>query len=140
MSIELSGFDELINDLNNLGDVGKKVGRKAVQEASKIVLQQEKKDAPRDAHNSNHGANKLKVTQIKQYKSGTVVGKIGIDSSNWEAVSHLYYQHYGFEHYKSKKMVTVHVGWMNDSFNKCKEKAAKVMMDVASQEIDKILK
>lgn len=82
MSIELSGFDELINDLNNLGDVGKKVGRKAVQEASKIVLQQQKVDAPRDAHNSNHGANKLKVTQIKQYKSGTVVGKIGISGKN----------------------------------------------------------
>lgn len=37
-------------------------------------------------------------------------------------------------------MINVHVGWMTDSFKKCKEKAAKAMLDIASKEIDKILK
>ena len=37
-------------------------------------------------------------------------------------------------------MINTHVGWMDDSFKKCKERATKVMIDIASKEIDKILK
>nr|DAN39037.1 MAG TPA: hypothetical protein [Caudoviricetes sp.] len=140
MSVELSGFDELISDLNNLGAIGNKIGRKAVEEGAKIVLEQQKKDAPRSDDN-DHGADKLDITEIKKYaKSGTVVGRVGISSYNWEFTKGLYFNHYGFEHYKSGKMVDVHVGWMNDSFKKCKDKAAKIMIDIASKEIDKILK
>ena len=51
MSVELSGFDELISDLNNLGAIGNKIGRKAVEEGAKIVLEQQKKDAPRSDDN-----------------------------------------------------------------------------------------
>ena len=126
MSVELSGFDELISDLNNLGAIGNKIGRKAVEEGAKIVLEQQKKDAPRSDDN-DHGADKLDITEIKKYaKSGTVVGRVGISSDNWEFTKGLYFNHYGFEHYKSGKMVDVHVGWMNDSFKKCKDKAAKI--------------
>ena len=140
MSVELSGFDELISDLNNLGAIGNKIGRKAVEEGAKIVLEQQKKDAPKSDDN-DHGADKLDITEIKKYaKSGTVVGRVGISSDNWEFTKGLYFNHYGFEHYKSGKMVDVHVGWMNDSFKKCKDKAAKIMIDIASKEIDKILK
>ena len=60
MSVEFSGFDELINDLNNLGNIGNKIGKKAVEEGAKIVLEQQKKDAPRDADNE-HGADKLEI-------------------------------------------------------------------------------
>ena len=38
------------------------------------------------------------------------------------------------------KMINTHVGWIDDSFKKCKDKAAKVIIDIASKEIDKILK
>ena len=141
MSVELSGFDELISELNNLGAIGHKIGKQAIEEGAKIVLEQQKKDAPRDKNDSKHGADKLDITEIKKYaKSGTVVGRVGISSDNWEFTKGLYFNHYGFEHYKSGKMVNVHVGWMNDSFKKCKEEAAKVMIDIASKEIDKILK
>ncbi|WP_342986174.1 HK97 gp10 family phage protein, partial [Clostridium saudiense] len=101
MSVELSGFDELISDLNNLGAIGNKIGRKAVEEGAKIVLEQQKKDAPRSDDN-DHGADKLDITEIKKYaKSGTVVGRVGISSDNWEFTKGLYFNHYGFEHYKS---------------------------------------
>ncbi len=67
MSVEFSGFDELINDLNNLGAIGNKIGKKAVEEGAKIVLEQQKKDAPRDADadDNEHGADKLDITEIK---------------------------------------------------------------------------
>jgi hypothetical protein len=139
MGIELSGFDDLINDLNNLGTVGNKIGRKAVEEASTIVLDQQIKDAPRSG-DDDHAAEKLKVTKIKRYKSGTVVGKIGIDSTNWEDVDHLYYQHYGFEHYKNGERVEPHLGWMTDSFKKVEERAGNAIIEVVNKELDKILK
>ena len=140
MGVKINGFDELISDLNNLGTIGNKIGRQAVEEGAKIVLEQQKKDAPRSDDN-DHGADKLDITEIKKYaKSGTVVGKVGISSDNWEFTKGLYFNHYGFEHYKSGEMVDVHIGWMNDSFKKCKEKASEKIIDIASKEIDKILK
>lgn len=141
MAVNFSGFDELMNDLKNLGNVGNKIGRQAVQEGAQIVLKQQKSDAPRDANSNNHGSDELNIAKIKKYaKSGTVVARIGITSENWEKVKGLYFNHYGFEHHISGKFVAPHVGWMNDSFKKCKEKAAKTMLDIASSEIDKILK
>lgn len=140
MAIELNGFDELISDLNNLGSIGNKIGKQAIEEGAKIVLEQQKKDAPRSG-DDDHGADKLDITEIKRYaKSGTIIGRVGISKENWESVKGLYFQHYGFEHYKSGKIVDIHIGWMNDSFKKCKEKASEVIIDIASKEIDKILK
>ncbi|CUN86867.1 HK97 gp10 family phage protein [Clostridium disporicum] len=140
MAIEFSGFDELVNDLNNLGTIGNKIGRQAVEEGAKIVLEQQKKDAPRDVNDSNHGADKLDITEIKKYsKSGTVVGKVGISAENWEECKHLYFQNYGYELWKNGKMVNTHVGWIDDSFKKCKDKATEKMIEIAKQEIDKIL-
>lgn len=139
MGIELKGFDDLIEDLNRLGDIGSKIGKKAIEEGSKIVLYQQIKDAPRDKDNE-HGADKLKLTKIKRYKTGTVIGRVGIDSSNWEETKHLYFQHYGFEHYKSGKRVEVHLGWMDDSFKKVGKKAEDTIMEIANKELDKILK
>ena len=139
MSVEFSGFDELINDLNNLGNIGNKIGKKAVEEGAKIVLEQQKKNAPRDADNE-HGADKLDITEIKKYaKSSTVVAKVGISSENWEEAKHLYFQNYGYELWKNGKMVNTHVGWIDDSFKKCKDKATEKMIEIAKQEIDKIL-
>lgn len=141
MAIKLSGFDELVNDLNNLGAIGNKIGKQAIEEGAKIVLEQQKKDAPRDTDNSKHGADQLDITEIKKYsKSGTVVGKVGISSKNWGDCKHLYFHHYSYELWKNGKTITTHVGWMNDSFKKCKDKATKAMIDIASKEIDKILK
>lgn len=140
MGIEFSGFDDLINDLNNLGAIGNKIGKQAVEEGAKIVLEQQKKDAPRDADDNEHGADKLDITEIKKYsKSGTVVGKVGISAENWEECKHLYFQNYGYELWKNGKMVNTHVGWIDDSFKKCKDKATKKMIEIAKQEIDKIL-
>lgn len=135
----IEGLDNLLDDLGRLGDVGKKVGKKAVQNASKIVLNQQKKDAPR-SDDEEHGADKLKVTQIKTYKTGTCVGKIGIDSSNWEDTKGLWFQNFGFEHYKSGKRVEPHVGWMRQSFDKVKEETYKSIENEVLSEIDKIIK
>ena len=140
MAIEISGFDEFVNDLNNLGNIGNKIGKKAVEEGAQIVLKQQKQDAPKSGDN-DHGADKLEIDDIKKYaNSETVIARIGITKENWPFTKGLYFQHYGFEHWKSKEMITPHVGWMNDSFKKCKDKATKAMVEVVNKEIDKILK
>lgn len=138
MGISFSGFDDLLNDLNNIGNVGNKISRKAIEEGTKIVLEQQKKDAPKRDDN-DHGADKLKVTDIKRYSSGTVVGKVGIDSSNWDDVDHLYYQHYGFELWKNGERVDPHLGWMDDSFKKVENKVSEEMIKIIESEINKIL-
>lgn len=141
MSVSFDGFDELINDLNNLGNIGNKIGKKAVEEGAKVVLEQQKKDALRDSDDNEHGADKLDITEIKKYsKSGTIVGKVGISAENWEDCKHLYFQNYGYELWKNGKMITTHVGWIDDSFKKCKDKASEKIIEIAKNEVDKILK
>lgn len=137
MSLKISGIDDLINDLNNLGDIGNKVGKKAIEEASKFVLEQQKKDAPKSDDN-DHGSDSLKVTKIKRFKGG-VAGKIGIDSTNWDKVDHLYYQHYGYEHYKNGERVEVRLGWMDDSFKKIEGQVSEIIIENVKSELDKIL-
>lgn len=137
MAVNLSGFDDLLSDLDNLGNIGSKVGKKAVTEGAKMVLEQQKKDAPRD---SGEGADNLKVTKIKTYKSGNVWGKVGIDSSNWENSKHLYYQNYGYELWKNGERIEPHLGWMEDSLKKIEDKANKKIIEVVSAELDNILR
>lgn len=43
MSVEVEGIDELISSLEQLGDVGKKAGKKAVNEGLKIFLEEMKR-------------------------------------------------------------------------------------------------
>ena len=137
MALKLSGFDDLFDDLNNLGNVGKKIGRKAVQEGSKIVLEQQKKDAPK---NTSESAKNLKVTKVKTYKSGNTWANIGIDGSNFNEVKGLYFNHYGFELWKNGERVEPHVGWMDESLKKVEDKASEKMMQIVSSELDEILR
>ncbi len=137
MAVTIKGFDELEKKIEALGNVGKKVGAKAVREGMKPVVEQMKKDAPKD---TGDGAKALKTTTVKTYKTGTAVARAGINKSNFEKAKHLYFQHYGYELKKTGKKVTVHVGWMNTSFEKSKAKGEKVMREVAQTEIDRILK
>lgn len=137
MSLDVKGFDSLLKKLDSLGSVGDKVGKKAVRAGLKVVLDQEKKDAPKDSGNS---ASKLRITNIKQYKGGTVWGKVGIDGKNWEQCKALYYQHYGYINHRTGDKVTKHVGWMSESFEKCKSEAEQEMIRAANNEISSILR
>lgn len=79
--VNMDGFDDLINTLNDLGNITNKVGKEALEEGSEIVLKQQKKDAPRD---SGDGGDHLKIVE-----GSAKVSKIGIDDSNWEECKHL---------------------------------------------------
>ena len=137
MASKIKGFDDLDRKLESLGDVGKRIGKKAVREGMKPIVKQMRKDAPKD---SGDGAKKLKVTTVKTYKTGTAVARAGINASNWEQTKHLYFQNFTYENHINGKIVEVHAGWMFDSFERSKEKGGKIMRDYAQQEINKIIK
>lgn len=140
MGMSIDGFDDLFGTMEALGQVGKKVGKKAVKEGLKVAVMSLKRYAPRD---SGKGADKLKVISIKSYKSGSVWGKGGLDSSNWDEAGHLWYQNYGYENHGlnfSGQPINKNVGWMEEAFNKCKKEAESKMINELSNEIDKILR
>lgn len=138
MGVELSGFDGLYKKLEALGNVGNKVGNEALKDGAEIVLEQQKKDAPR-SNDGDNGADKLLIDKIKRYKSGTKTISIGITKDNWEDVEHLVYQHFGYELWKNGERVEKHINWMNDSFEKVKDKATTAIKNKVEQEINKIL-
>ena len=137
MSTTIKGFDELDNKLESLGNVGRKVGAKAVREGMKPIVEQMKKDAPKD---TGKGAKALKTTTVKTYKTGTAVARAGINASNWEKTKHLYFQNYGYINHINGKRVKVHIGWMSKSFEKSKSQGEAIMRNVAQSEINKIIK
>lgn len=139
MSLKVDGLNNLINTLDELGTVGDRIGKKAVRAGLNIVLKQQKSDAPR-AKNTKNSWKCLKIKKLKKYKGGTVWGSAGLGGDDWEKWKGLYYQHFGYIHNLSGEKITKHVGWMNESFEKAKQKAENEIIKVAIQEVDKILR
>ena len=67
MSIKLDGFDDIFSTMEQLGDVGKKAGKKAIKNGLEIALEQLKKDAPED---------KQKVKMIYPYNILEQIGMV----------------------------------------------------------------
>lgn len=140
MSIEISGFDDILKTIDELGEVGNKVGKKGVKKALEIALPIIKAEAPRDEDSSSHGADSLSIGSIKSYKSGSIWGGVGINSKNWDKTKHLYFHHYGYQHYKNGKFVQPHKGWMDEAMDKSMQKALSVLEGTLNDEISRILK
>lgn len=122
-------LDRLIYALEDLGTVGKKISKEGIIEAADIVLKQQQSDAPKAKSGSTKGYSHLAIDKkIKTYRSGNCYAKIGITSDNWENAKGLYFQHMGYSNkgrgnrYKGM-YISKHAGWMNKSFDSCKEKA-----------------
>lgn len=126
---DTSDFNKLSQKIQDLGNVGKKIAKESLLDSAEIVLKQQKQDAPKAKSNSTKGYSGLSIDKkIKTYKGGSSYVKIGITSENWETLKHLYFHHFGYENkgrgnrYKGM-YISKHAGWMNKSFDKCKDKA-----------------
>lgn len=141
MSITIDGLNDLFTTLENLGDVGKKVGRKSIKNGLEIVLDQLKNDAPVDEEKSRE---KLDIQHIRSNKDGSAWGACGIGANNWEQTKQLWFQNYGYDNYglnyKGQMHISKNVGWIDKSFAKCEKQANKAMIDMLSTEIDKVLR
>lgn len=140
MSMKVSGFDDLLNTLDSLGKVGDQIGKKAIREGLKPVLNQMKKDAPKD---DGQGFKKLRVTGVKQFNSGTIIGYCGIDSKNWDDTKHLLFQHYGYSNHglNFKGLpIGVNVGWMTLSYEKVKSDAENSLKEAINRQLDTVFK
>lgn len=130
MGIETKGFDELIKKLEDMGRQGNKIAKSAVEKGAKIVLEQQRKDAPKL---TEEGSKNLDIGEIKKYKSG-VYAKVGITKDNWEKTKHLYFQHFGYNNRgwnmaNKPKLVVRRVGWMNESFEKIENEARNAIIE-----------
>lgn len=131
---DVKEFDVLMQKFENLKDRSMKNGKQIVNKAAEVVLKQQKIDAPR---NTGKGADSLKITEVKLYKA-SVYARIGISKDNWEVAKGLWYQHFGYHNNGlggifGGKFVATHAGWMNQSFDKCKDKAYAILYNEIRQ-------
>lgn len=140
MSLESDGWEDIQKTIDSLGDVGKKINTTAFKNSLKEGLKIVQDKAPKAKDGSTNGAEKLRVGKIKRYKSGSIWGGVGIDKTNWEATKHLYFHHYGYEHYKSGKKVTPHTGWMDEATKASESVVLGSLEKNILAELDKILK
>lgn len=141
MSVEVTGIDELISSLEQLGDVGKKAGKKAVNEGLKVFLDEMKKDAPIDENNSR---SKLAVQNVKTNRNGAAWGSVGIGKKNWEQTKQLWFQHWGYRnfgwYFGGRLKIDKNVGWLDKSYEKSKAKAEQKTTSILKKEIDSLLR
>lgn len=131
-NVSFDGFDELLSTLNSLGQVGNKINNKALKEGAKLVLAEQKRQAPKGENNSRE---KLTTGNIKKYKSGNAYLSVGITDKNWGECKGLWFQNFNGIHSSGK-----HIGWVTKAYENVKSKATEAMMRVVSDEIDNILK
>lgn len=118
-----NGFDTkalkgLAEQLDKLGVDSAALCQKLVEEAAEAVLKKQQFDAPKQAEDK--GAWKhLAITEYKKSKKGAYAN-VGISAMNWARTDYLYYQHFGYTHYKSGERVEAHLGWLDNSFNQMK--------------------
>lgn len=141
MAVKVDGFNDISTTIEHLGDVGKRVGKKAIKDGLDEVLEQLKKDAPVD---KNKSRKKLSIQHIRSNKNGSAWGACGIGSKNWSDTKQLWFQNYGYENhglnFTGQYRVENNVGWIDKSFKKVQKKAEEKMMNTLSSEIDKVLK
>ncbi len=146
MGVTVEGLDDLMSTINNLGDIGTKAGRKAIQEGSEIILETMKHEAPQSdgssiKPSSGHGAEYLAIQYIKTTPS-TVYGATGIGSKNWQQTKQFWFQHYGYFDYglnfQGNPYVNNNVGWVWKAQNRCADKAQNKVISVLKKEIDEI--
>lgn len=100
MGVEFKGLDELIKELNSLEKrVKNKIIRVAVDEASDVMLNSLKDEAPKAESKSKSSYSYLEK-DVRQSKD-KVHSQMGINAKNWEYTKGLWYQYWGFSTHKS---------------------------------------
>ncbi len=140
--LTIDGLDECLELCESLGQVGTKMEKESLRSAMKPGLQILKYEAPR---NSGRGAEALKINKIKKYKSGSLWGSMGIDSSNWEQTKSIYFQHYGYHNWgqngRWKGMyIDKHAGWYDKALKKMEKPVLDTLELEITKRIDKILR
>ena len=138
--MSIDGLDNLIGKLETMGRAGSNAANKGLKKAGKIIVAQQKLDAPRHKGGpangkSKHGADALKVGPIRTSKSKNKYVQIGIvDSAVWEYAKGVYFQHHGFYNWVSKRYIAGSQ-WMDKSFEKAKSQSAKILIDALEREL-----
>ena len=113
-SLEVKGFDELVDILHKYHNTPNKVGNKALKEAAEIMLNHERQTLKK-MHNKDRstgkGAANLKVGKIKTYASGSKFVGVGFTKEmmggkeNWKNIKGAYFNHYGYYNHRGGKYV-----------------------------------
>lgn len=137
---QVEGFDNLIDKLSLLGNAGNKIANKGLKAGAKVIVDQQKRDAPKHRKGPSHGkpmhgADYLKVGNIRTAKSKNKYIQVGItDAETWHNAKGVYFQHFGFFNHRNKRYVAGSQ-WIDNSFKKSKSNAANVLLKYLESEI-----
>lgn len=99
MGYKTKGFDDILKAFSEMDKkLQNEVGRKAIDEASEIMLRGLKEEAPKDTGES---AAFLDKDTIKL--GGSHQAHMGINKRNWDKTHPLWYQYWGFSHLKRRR-------------------------------------
>lgn len=111
--IELTGMDELLNQIEKLGKEGKKIEKEALKKAGDKMKVVAKQEAPKDTHNLEQN---IKVSPIKKKGSTSYVWVGDVDRN----AIYGWYQEFGTKYFPANP-------WLSRAFEMAKEDVRKTI-------------
>lgn len=140
-TIKIEGLQELFNKFDEVSHiVDNRAVNSAFLESANILLQAQKKAAPKD---TRQGVDELKIGKVKTYKGYKKV-KVGLEYGNWTYGSNnanhggrgIWYQHWGYTTRGGKFIQGSH--WMDDAYEATKAKASQMLISKLNEEIARV--
>lgn len=145
-SVEIKGMAELIDKIERYHESPKKVGNKALKEASNIMLDSERATLLK-MHNKDRstgkGAKNLKVGRIRSYAGGSKYVGVGFtkdkigDGENWKNIKGAYFAHYGYHEHRSGKYMAGS-NWLGVAFDNASSACYNVIKSTLLAEFNSI--
>lgn len=158
MGFKVMGMQELIDSFDKLDDAGKRKTSTALKEAGEKVkdIEQEVAIEMHSRYSQEVGWKQIKKFPIKTSRNGTKYINIGLKAkqtkadkekekkaieagdprpTEWDKIKGLYYNNYGFYHYKQGKYVAGS-HWIDDAYDKSAPQAYEEIKDILMESID----
>ena len=121
---DTGAIDKLLKKLDNYSNIEtKEAVIKVAEDMQKAIYN----NAPKDG---GDGRSCIKICDTREYPTATYVD-IGLkqESEPFEKWKGIYFQNYGFTHYKSKEFSGKHVGWFTDATEAKSKEVIKYLKD-----------
>lgn len=158
MAFKVLGMEEIIETLTKLENAGSKQASTALKEAGEEVknIEQEVARTTHNKYSEQVGWKEIKTYPIKTSKRGVKYINIGLKAKQtksqkkkdlkaleagdprptyWDKIKGLYYNNYGFYHYKEGKYVAGS-HWIDDAYDKSAPVAYEKLKDKLIEGID----
>jgi HK97 gp10 family phage protein len=134
IELDTKGFQEMINTLDNMGEVGESIIKKALDEGAKPVLNAMRRKVYSILHRRSGDLQiKIKIGKVRKLKDGVYSQVIGILKGDISSVYYGKFSEYGSSHEPARP-------WQRPAFDESKDEAYQKIEQELTDGIENVFK